>query len=185
MKKLEITPGEKYNRLTFVKPTGKSSFWVVKCDCGKEVVRRPSHIILGTTTSCGCRKLEAIAEQGRKNKGINHPMYGRKGKKSPHYGKRGPLSPNWKGGRFKVQGYVYVYDPDHPNSNRKGYVREHVKKMSNKLGRGLLPGETVHHKNGVRDDNHQKNLKLLILHPPGQSVSDLVKWAREILRRYG
>lgn len=58
--------------------------------------------------------------------------------------------------------------------------------MEQKLGRHLLPGENVHHLNGVRDDNRPENLELWVTaQPAGQRPEDLVAWAHEILRRYG
>ncbi len=58
--------------------------------------------------------------------------------------------------------------------------------MEQKLGRKLLPGETVHHINGKRADNRPANLELwLKRHPPGQRVEDHVKWARNLLMHYG
>jgi hypothetical protein len=58
--------------------------------------------------------------------------------------------------------------------------------MSNFIGRPLLPGESVHHINGVRDDNRIENLELWTTsHPSGQRVEDKVKWAREIIALYG
>ena len=57
--------------------------------------------------------------------------------------------------------------------------------MERIIGRPLLGRETVHHLNGVRDDNRPENLELWSTSQPyGQRVSDKVKWAREILALY-
>lgn len=68
----------------------------------------------------------------------------------------------------------------------EGYLRrEHHVVMEGIIGRKLLPGENVHHKNGVRDDNRPENLELWVIkQPKGQRPQDLVEWAREILGLY-
>jgi hypothetical protein len=55
--------------------------------------------------------------------------------------------------------------------------REHHVVMERMLGRPLRPYETVHHRNGVRDDNRRENLELwATAHPAGARVEDLVDW---------
>jgi hypothetical protein len=93
----------------------------------------------------------------------------------------------WKGGQTRHKaGYVMVLAPDHPRATSGRYVFEHVLVMEQLLGRYLLPGETVHHRNGVRDDNRPENLELWVKpQPVGIRATDAVGWAREILRLYG
>lgn len=83
-------------------------------------------------------------------------------------------------------GYIMVKSKDHPRApSNSGYVFEHILVMESKIGRHLVHGETVHHLNGVRDDNRPENLELWASnHPSGQRVSDLVVWAKEIIALY-
>ena len=84
----------------------------------------------------------------------------------------------------------------HDYVDKKGYIRRYVEGkrqgqyvhrlvMEEILGRGLLPGETVHHKNDINGDNEPKNLELWVtLHPKGSRVADLLEFAHLVIRRY-
>ena len=93
----------------------------------------------------------------------------------------------WKGGRTRSKaGYIMVRVPDHPRGpNNGGYVFEHILVMEELLGRYLVKGETVHHRNGVKDDNRPENLELWTRpQPSGIRASDALVWAIRTLRLY-
>lgn len=83
---------------------------------------------------------------------------------SGSYGGRN--NPCWSGGRIVLAGYVFLYCPDHPTvqGKRKKYVQEHRLVMEEHLGRLLLPGEVIHHRNGNKQDNRLENLELFENH---------------------
>jgi hypothetical protein len=147
-------------------PCGTSArLWVCQCECGKITEVLANNLRRGNTKSCGC------ADTYRKRR-------------------KGELSHNWSGGRWiNRDGYVMVYitesTKDYVRSSSRTYELEHVLVMSKFLNRKLTADETVHHINGIRDDNRLENLELWSSsHPPGQRVEDKIKWAEEILSLY-
>jgi hypothetical protein len=101
---------------------------------------------------------------------------------------RGVNHPAWKGGRWTNSGgYIMVLAREFESGRTKnGYILEHRRVMQDYLGRALRPEETVHHINGIRDDNRIDNLELWVSRqPPGQRVEQLVAWAKDLLETYG
>lgn len=88
-----------------------------------------------------------------------------------------PDNPRW---RKHYRGYIVAVGPDGK------HVSQHRVVMAEHLGRPLLDHETVHHKNGVRDDNRIENLELWSTsQPSGQRVEDKLQWCKWFLTQYG
>ena len=62
-------------------------------------------------------------------------------------------------------GYLLAHIPWHPNAWEVGYVYLHRLVMENKVGRYLIKGEIVHHKDDNKLNNSSDNLE--IIGPPG------------------
>lgn len=81
--------------------------------------------------------------------------------------------------RIDAQGYVVL-------SLNGVRIKEHRQVMERMLDRKLLRHETVHHLNGIRDDNRPENLELWSMSQPyGGRVIDKLSWAKEFLESYG
>lgn len=143
------------------RPSGQRYIaWECKCDCGGKILVCGDSLKRGRTSSCGCLRRENARRIGRLN---SNP-----------------------GGKYKdADGYIRVKQREHPLADKTGRIAEHRLVMEASLGRLLLPYETVHHKNGIRNDNRIENLELWSSqHPKGQKIEDLVAWARDILITY-
>jgi len=68
--------------------------------------------------------------------------------------------PAWKGGQVKMLDYVFLKVVGHPFSNDCGYVKRSRLVMEQYLDRYLTSEETIHHINGIRDDDRLENLML-------------------------
>jgi len=162
-RKLLNLTGQRFGRLIVLKFAGRNKFsqtrWLCKCDCGMENIVSSVNLRNGNTKSCGCLRNETASQTCKKRLESNHPR--------------------WKGFTYDSNGYVLIH------LGRKKYIREHILVMEQHLGRKLLKDENIHHKNGIRDDNHLENLELWThAHPCGQRVSDMIKFCEEYLIQY-
>ena len=112
------------------------------------------------------KKIKTLSKEHKKN--ISLALFG-KNKSEEH--KRNISIAKWKGGSFKHHGYNMVW------SGEK-YVKEHRYLIEQSLGRKLYFWETIHHINGIKDDNRIENLQLL---PNGEHNTMIQKIYQENL----
>lgn len=132
--------------------------------CGKNYTVRRNELENGRFKTCsiGC------GSRGRKMKNET--------KLKIRNAQLGELGNNWGGGRRKTNfGYIQIYKPNHPSvlgrTHKGKYVFEHRIVMEEKLKRFLKKNESVHHRNGVKDDNRIENLEIVLKNPHAGRVN--------------
>ena len=93
---------------------------------------------------------------------------------------KGEKGSNWRGGKHKRYGYVFIYKPSHPN-NKNSYVREHVLIVEKQIGRYLKKNERVHHINNDRSDNRLENLWLCDTSTHGNAHTSLFPLVKQLM----
>lgn len=165
----ENLENKKFGRLLVKNGTPKNGivYWNCLCTCGNETTVSSGHLKSGHTKSCGCYQKEVsrkIANKhlaGKKKISINGTLPKRK----------------------TSSGYIKIHNRDHPSSDKGGFIFEHRTVLETHLGRFLFKDETVHHKNGIRDDNRLENLELWSKSQPyGQRVEDKIAWCKYYLK---
>lgn len=82
------------------------------------------------------------------------------------------------------RGYVVLRFPA-ANGKPAHEKLEHRDVMEKVIGRPLHEEETIHHRDGDRQNNVPENLELRAgNHGPGQAVEDIMAWCVEMVRRY-
>lgn len=64
-------------------------------------------------------------------------------------------------GQRKKGGYIYFLRPEHPNADKRGYVKRSWLVWEENTGHTVTPPEVIHHKNKIRDDDRFENLELV------------------------
>lgn len=113
---------------------------------------------------CGCGQKTTIASKTHRSHGMikGEPMQYIRGHqpKIPFRIVFGSDHPLWKGGKILRGGYCYIHKPNHPHSNKQGYIAEHRLTIEKAIGKIIPDGAEPHHVNCNRSDNRNTNLVL-------------------------
>lgn len=86
-------------------------------------------------------------------------------------------SPSWQGGISINNEYAIVKSPDHPFSNKNGYIRRARIIIENYIGRYLTKEEVPHHINEIKTDDRIENLYLFPSNSEHMRYHCNVKWS--------
>jgi hypothetical protein len=79
MRRYNDLAGKRFGRLEVIsnvkKPNDPKTYWLCKCDCGKEKVIGAQNLKLGKAVSCGCYGLECLRKYTTTHGNSTHPLY--------------------------------------------------------------------------------------------------------------
>lgn len=135
---VSYTDGRFCSKAHYVEWQGRNKVHLTCKNCGRDYTVSPSQAKHRLGQFC-TRKCQGEAQ-------IKRPL------DRMHNGKPAVLDRN---------GYVRVYEPNHPRATKTGWQFEHRLVAEKHLGRYLAQHEHVHHINGQKADNRLENLAVL------------------------
>lgn len=176
IKSINDLTNQKFGRLTAIKPIGikhRYVYWECKCDCGKSVSIRGSHLISGQTISCGCAihapnktHGQSRTRLGAEYHGIMQRCYNKRHTNYKNYGGRGVMMcEEWLNDRTKFFDWALSH----------GYSDDLTIDRINPCG-NYEPGNCRWISN-IEQQNNRRNNKILIYN--GESHTQ-AEWARKV-----